>query len=128
MSDDANGLKKRLATAEKALFMAAVETRLGASAVAPPFRRAVAAHLVSARKFELDGRDVLCDGLPLDMALQAWLGTAEATPFLVSDSKVRTSASKKLTAHTKKRSEMTVGEKGAYIREHGLAAYEALAK
>jgi hypothetical protein len=129
MPDEIADLKARLAAAEAArdhlAMTPALDAAIAASGVLPQFRAAVRALFLDRKGLELDGREVLLGGAPIESALKAWAATPEGRAFTTAPADARPLKGSK-GAPTRKRSEMTKAERAAYVREYGLEAFEAL--
>lgn len=122
--DEITQLKAQLAatTAERNRLAATptVDAALVAVGVRAPLRKAVRAMFLARGALELDGADVLIDDVPVESVIRAWAATPEGQAYIGGKNDA--------PAPTRRRSEMNAGAKGAYVVEHGLAAYEALPK
>lgn len=105
----------------------ALDDALKTAGVAVHLQPAVKALLKTSRKIELANGVVTCDGKAVKDSVSEWVATPEGKAFVAAPANGGSAAPGGASgAITKKRSELTASEKGAFITAHGLQAYQQL--
>lgn len=137
--DELAKLKKELdderAARNKAAIEAAVSEALDKAGVAPQYRAAVKALMLS-RKVEVAEDGVQIDGKAALDSVAEWTRSDEGRAFVAAPASGGSAATNRAPSGraqqtpqtTKRRSEMTPAERGAFVRENGADAYNALPK
>jgi hypothetical protein len=125
-------LKKELdderAARNKAAIDAELSKALDTAKIKPEYRDAAHAMLMAKRKVEVVNGEVRVDGKKASDSVTEWANSTEGRAFVAApvNGGSATPPSAPSGGAVKPKSQMTRGERGDYIKEHGASAYYAL--